>query len=78
MVFAMKYLRGVLNADMLQRCNDAMQKVCADFGAELRGFKEEDDHVHLLVDYPPKNAVAGLANTLKGMPGGCDWSSPTG
>ena len=44
-----------------------MRKVCGDFGAELREFNGEDDHVHLLVAYPPKVAVAGLVNSLKGV-----------
>ena len=36
LVFVTKYRRGVLDADMLRRCEDAMRKVCGDFGAELR------------------------------------------
>jgi putative transposase len=27
----------------------------------------EDDHVHLLVNYPPKVAVSALVNSLKGV-----------
>lgn len=27
----------------------------------------EDNHVHLLVEYPPKVAVSSLVNSLKGM-----------
>lgn len=27
----------------------------------------EDDHVHLLVEYPPKVAVLALVNSLKGV-----------
>jgi len=27
----------------------------------------EDDHVHLLVEYPPKVAVSNLVNILKGV-----------
>ena len=44
-----------------------MRKVCADFGAELREFNGEDDHVHLLVEYPPKVAVSAIVNSLKGV-----------
>jgi len=44
-----------------------MRKVCADFGAELREFNGEGDHVHLLVQYPPKVAVSALVNSLKGV-----------
>ena len=45
-----------------------MRKICGDFGAELREFNGEDDHVHLLVEYPPKVAVSALVNSLKGVP----------
>ncbi|MFL6185726.1 MAG: IS200/IS605 family transposase, partial [Actinomycetes bacterium] len=41
--------------------------VCADFGAELVEMDGEDDHVHLLVAYPPQVAVARLVNSLKGV-----------
>lgn len=67
LVFVTKYRRGVLDSDMLSCCEDAMRKVCADFGAELREFRGEDDHVHLLVEYPPKVAVSALVNSLKGV-----------
>ena len=66
LVFA-KHRRGVLDADML-RCQDTMRKVCDDVGAQLRKFNGEDDHVHLLVDYPPKVAVSALVNSLEGVP----------
>ena len=54
LVVVTTYRRGVLNADMLRRCEDTMRKVRSDFGAGLREFNGEDDHVHLLVEYPPK------------------------
>ena len=44
-----------------------MRKVCGDVGAELREFNGEDDHVHLLVEYPPKVAVSALVNSFKGV-----------
>ena len=67
LVFVTKYRRGVLDADMLRCRQDAMRKVCGDFGAELREFTGEDDHVHLLAGYPPKVAVSALVNSLKGV-----------
>ncbi len=41
--------------------------VCTDFEAELLQFDGEDDHVHLLVNYPPKVSVPNLINNLKGV-----------
>lgn len=41
--------------------------MCEDFEAKLEAFEGEYDHVHLLVTYPPKVAVARLVNSLKGV-----------
>jgi len=42
-------------------------KVCEDFGAELRACDGEDDHIHLLVEYPPTVPLPTLVNSLKGV-----------
>lgn len=42
-------------------------KVCDDFGARLLEVDGEKDHVHLLIEYPPKLAVSILVNSLKGV-----------
>ncbi|OKI44707.1 transposase [Micromonospora sp. CB01531] len=52
---------------MLTRCGQIMADVCAKLGAELREFNGEDDHVHLLVHYPPKLPISTLVNRLKGV-----------
>lgn len=38
-----------------------------DFDAQLIEFDGQKDHVHLLVNYPPKIAVSKLVNSLKGV-----------
>jgi len=53
--------------EMLTRCEEVMRKVCEDFGAELKEFNGEADHVPPFVHYPPKVALAGLVNSLKGV-----------
>jgi putative transposase len=42
-------------------------KVCTDFGAQLVRMDGESNHVHLLVNYPPKVSVSSLVNSLKGV-----------
>lgn len=76
LVFVTKYRRGVLNADMLWCCENAMRRVCGDFGAELREFNGEDDHVHLLVEYAPKVPVAGWGQPQGRIRAGSVPSSP--
>jgi REP-associated tyrosine transposase len=67
LVFTTKYRRGALTDPILTRCQQILAEVCRDFGAELREFNGEDDHVHLLVHYPPKLAISTLVNSLKGV-----------
>ena len=54
-------------AEHLEAVERIMRAVCADFEVELREFNGEADHVHLLVNYPPKVALATLVNSLKGV-----------
>lgn len=67
LVFVTKYRRDVLDADMLTLCESTMREVCADFEARLVEFNGEDDHVHVLIEYPPKVAISRLVNSLKGV-----------
>jgi putative transposase len=67
LVFVTKYRRGVLDDAMLRCCEQIMRSVCEDFGAELAEFNGQDNHVHLLVTYPPKIAISALVNSLKGV-----------
>jgi putative transposase len=66
LVFVTKYKLGVLDGIMHQCCAAAMRKVCSEFGAELRDFNGEDDHVHLLVEYPPKVPISACARPFPG------------
>jgi putative transposase len=44
---------------------EIFRKVCGDFDAELIEIDGEEDHDHLLVNYPPKVSVSALVNSLK-------------
>lgn len=67
MVFVTKYRHGVLTDAAHETLREVFAKVCHDFEAVLVEAGGEDDHVHLLVEYPPKVAVSKLVNSLKGV-----------
>ena len=46
---------------------DLFTRICHDFEARLVEANGEDDHVHVLVEYPPKVALSKLVNSLKGV-----------
>ena len=57
LVFVTKYRRQVFTKAVLDDARTIFASVCADFGAELVEMDGEDDHVHILVNYPPKVAI---------------------
>jgi putative transposase len=67
LVFVTKYRRKVFNKSALNILNAIFSKVCEDFEATLVEMEGENDHVHLLVSYPPKLAISTLVNSLKGV-----------
>ena len=67
LVFVTKYRRNVFTKEVLDDLKIFFEKFCIDFESELVEFDGEDDHVHLLVNYPPKVAVSALVNSLKGV-----------
>lgn len=66
LVFVPKYRKDVFDSKALDLMKDYFEKVCTDFESELKEFNGEDDHVHCVINYPPKFAVAKLVNSLKG------------
>jgi len=67
LVFVTKYRRGVFTKEVIEDLRGIFKETCQDFDAELVEFDGEDDHVHLLVNYPPKVAISALVNSLKGV-----------
>lgn len=66
-VFVTKYRHKVFNDAHLERMEGIMRAVCEGFEVELVEFGGENDHVHLLVNFPPKVALSRLFNSLKGV-----------
>jgi putative transposase len=52
--------------DILSTMKGVFAKTCEDFGAELLQCDGGQDHVHLLLNYPPKVSVSRLVNSLRG------------
>ena len=67
LVFVAKYRRKVSTKEILDDMRQIFESVCTDFEAQLVEFDGENDHVHLLVNYPPKVSISKLVNSLKGV-----------
>ena len=58
--------RGAFDAPALEWLRAHFAEVCGTMGCELLACGGEADHLHAVVEYPPKVSVSGLVNALKG------------
>ncbi len=67
LVFVTKYRRKVFDSPAIDVLRGIDGRVCLDFESTLVEMDGEDDHVYLLVEYPPKVSISSLVNSLKGV-----------
>ena len=64
LVFVTKYRKAVFGDDSLTTAKKVFESVCSEAQATLVEFNGEDNHVHLLVKYPPKLSIGDLVQKL--------------
>ena len=67
LVFVTKRRHYSFDSQAIEALRAIFSKVCTDFQAQLVELDGQRDHVHLLVNYPPKVSVSSLVNSLKGV-----------
>ncbi|MCF6768608.1 IS200/IS605 family transposase [Thiotrichales bacterium 19S11-10] len=67
LVFVTKYRKTIFTQNHFKTMKDIFEKICNDFEVTLVEFDGEKDHVHLLINYPPKVSISKLVNSLKGV-----------
>ncbi len=64
-VFVTHYRRKAITASMLARLREMFFQVCQKMDCELLECSGEEEHVHLLVDFHPKQSISAVAGSLK-------------
>jgi len=67
LVFVAKCRHCILDSQAIEALRPIFSKVCIDFQAQPVELDGQRDHLHLLVNYPPKVSVSSLVNSLKGV-----------
>ena len=66
LVCVTKYRRKVFDAGALEWLQGHFAKVCETMGCALLACDGEADHLHAIIEYPPKVSISALVNALKG------------
>lgn len=67
LVFTTKYRRKLFTGIMIEQLREAFESACVKLECELMEMDGEQDHVHLLIAYPPKLSVSVMVNNLKSI-----------
>ena len=67
LVFTTKYRRKLLTGIMIEQLRDAFHTAAEKLECIIIEMDGEQDHVHLLVAYPPKLPISVMVNNLKAV-----------
>lgn len=65
-VWVTKYRYSVLEGDVQRRCRDLVRQICDALDVVILKGVVSKDHVHIHVEYPPKQSVSDMVKMLKG------------
>lgn len=67
LVCVTKYRKSVFTETGLNVVEDSFRSVAAKMNFVVLEFNGEANHVHALIEYPPKLSISQIANALKGV-----------
>lgn len=82
LVCVTKYRRKVFTTDSLAVIETSFKAVARKMDFQVQKFNGEEDHIHCLIEYPPKLSVSQMVNAVKGVSsrryGQAGYSKPYG
>jgi putative transposase len=67
LVCVTKYRRKVFTTESLALIEKSFKEVAAKMNFKVLEFNGESDHIHVLIEYPPKLSISLIVNALKGV-----------
>lgn len=67
LVCVVKYRKKIITLDGLEVIKASFEEVAKKMDFKLEEFEGESDHVHALIEYPPKLSISQIVNSLKGV-----------
>lgn len=67
LVCVTKYRRAVFTAESLELIEKSFNEVAKKMDFQILEFNGESEHIHALIEFPPKLSVSQMVNALKGV-----------
>lgn len=67
LVCVTKYRRKIFNRETLVLIEKSFREVATKMNFQILEFNGEADHIHALIEFPPKLSISVMVNSLKGV-----------
>lgn len=67
LVCVTKYRKPVLTVESLTLIEKSFREVAKKMSFQILEFDGESDHIHVLIEFPPKLSISQIVNALKGV-----------
>lgn len=67
LVFVTKYRKKVFTNEHIEYMTEVCTAVAKKMGFKIVRLNGESDHIHVLIEYPPKLSISQIVNSLKGV-----------
>jgi putative transposase len=67
LVCVTKYRRSILTLESLAVIEKSFREVATKMDFRILEFNGESDHIHALIEFPPKLSISVIVNSLKGV-----------
>ena len=67
LVCVTKYRRSVFTTESLKVIEKSFNEVAKKMDFQVQEFNGESDHIHALIEFPPKLSISQIVNALKGV-----------
>ena len=67
LVFVTKYRRKIFTSQHINYFDEVCNEVAKKMDFKILEINGEEEHIHLLIEYPPKLSISQIVNALKGV-----------
>src|SRR5512144_345428 len=68
LVWCTKYRKNVfVQEEIRERAGQLIREICEEYGFEIEEMEVAEDHVHILISFPPKRSIGEVVRTIKSI-----------
>jgi len=68
LVWCPKYRKKIfVGEEVRERAEQLIREICEDYGFEIDEMEVAEDHVHILISFPPKHSIGEVVRTIKSI-----------